>query len=350
MKLGMVEKNLKRIISHDWADQSTCIMLVSGPGQSKTSICKHVADTLIYPVDGLPCDKKVMHPVGKDSSYTGGYPGLDKSEQGVWEAFHAIYGDQVALRDATRPLICIIDDFGQVAPSAQSAWQQLIEEREFNGVKVSPFVRFIICTNRKEDRANVQAVLSTIRGRSIIVNVEPDPACTAGWLATNYSDVPELGAFIMKRPGFLLEQSTNDAQKRGAIENSPCPRSMEYVAKIRRWACDKESERELVAGAAGKAFADEFCGFLDFWRSLVPTARIIADPENAPLSTNPSHLYAECGSLAHAATRETLPQIAVYINRMVEEFQMYFYKLIEVQKPHLCETTTYIDFKLRCKY
>lgn len=350
MKLGMVEQNLKRIISSDWEDQTVAIMLVSGPGQAKTSICKHVANTLIYPVDGLPCDAVVMHPVGKDSSYSGGYPALDKGDDGKWSAFHVVYGDQVVLRDAKRPTVVVIDDFGQVAPSAQSAWQQLIEEREFNGVTVSPFIRFIICTNRKEDRANVQAVLSTIQGRSIIINVEPDPTCTAKHLSAKYPDVPEVAAFILKRPGFLLEQSVTQDQKRGAIENSPCPRSMEYVCKIRRWKVDKESERELVAGAAGAAFASEFCGFVDFWKSLVPTSAILSDPENAKLSTVPSHLYAECGSLCHAATRENIGQLAKYIGRMPEEFVMYFYKLIEVQQPHLCETSVYIAHKVTSKY
>lgn len=346
MKIGQLQTELIDLFQ---SADFPCITIQSGPGLGKTESVRYATSQCIHD-DGLPYDLLILHPVGRDQSFVGGYPTIVQDAEGVHRATHIAYGELERLRDADRPLVCFVDDFGQCAPSTQAAFQQLIQERSFNGIKVSPFVRFVLATNRREDRAGVQQVLTTILGRSVVLEAEVDVDRLVQWLGEKYPDVPEVGAFLLKRPNFLTDPPVDEEVRLGALGNSPTPRAMEYVAKIRRRKRSQAVELELVRGAAGKAFASEFTGFCSIWKKLIPLREVLANPTGAKLPDAPHEFYAECGSLVHAATRQTLGAIAQYVNRFLEEYQQYFYKLVELQKPELCETTEYINFKTNSRY
>jgi hypothetical protein len=341
MKVGDLQDTLKDCLA---TKAFPCVLLQSAPGTGKTESVRWVANELIH-TDGKPYDLLILHPVGRDQSFIGGYPTIVNGA-----ATHVAYGDLKQLQDATRPIICLIDDFGQCAPSVQAAFQQLIQERAFNGVRVAPEVRFVICTNRKDDRAGVTGLLSTISDRALILDVEPDVERLVQFLTEHYPDVPELGAFLIKRPGLVLDYAASEETKRGKVVGVPSPRKIEYLAKIRRLKLKGAAELELATGAVGKNFASEFLNFCSIWKSLVPLREVLANPKTAKVPDAPHELYAECGSLAHAVKLDNLEKIKVYIDRFQQEFQEYFWKLIEIQRPELVESTEYVQHKVNSKY
>jgi hypothetical protein len=335
LKVGELQEELICLLQQS---DFPALLLKSAPGVGKTESVKWAARRCIH-TDGAPYDLVILHPVGRDQSHVGGYPTIVNGE-----AVHVSYGDLRRLETASRPLVCLVDDFGQCAPSTQAAYQQLIQERSFNGVRVSPHVRFVLCTNRREDRAGVSGVITAITGRTVQIDVEPDVERLVQFLAEEYPDVQEIGSFLMKRPQFVTDPQYSEESRRGALVPYPSPRTIEYAAKIRRLRRPLSRELALIAGACGPAFANEFVGYCHLLRSLRPLSEILADPAGCSIPDFPHELYAECGSLAHAATPDNMPLLITYIGRFLFEYQEYFRQLIEVLRPDLCATTTFAEF------
>lgn len=326
LTVGELQEELIAIFT---AERFPAILLKSAPGVGKTESVRWAASHCIH-TDGAPYDLVVLHPVGRDQSHVGGYPTIVDGE-----AVHVSYGDLRRLETATRPLVCLVDDFGQCAPSTQAAYQQLIQERSFNGVRVSPFVRFVLATNRREDNAGVSGILSTIASRCVQISVEPDAFRLVRFLADEYPDVPEIVAFIVKRPAFVTDHLRPERARNGALDGIPTPRTIEYAARIRRLRRPPGRELALIAQTCGEEFATEFTGFCALWKKLVPLERVLDEPDTCRLPDKLNELYAECGSLVEAATRGNLPTIVRYVLRFPPEFQAYFRRILEIQKPAL---------------
>ena len=63
---------------------------------------------------------------------------------------------------------------------------------------------------------------------------------------------------------------------------------------------------------------------------------ILSDPNNAPLPTEQSQLYAVCGALNHRATEKTIANILKYADRFVDqEFAVMMVRDIVRSKPEL---------------
>jgi hypothetical protein len=348
MKLGTLQETL---ISCFKDVEFPPLLVLGKPGGGKTVSVRWSVKECIHD-DGLPYDLLIIHPVGRDQSFIGGYPTIVNDEDGVPRALHIAYAELEQLRDATRPLVCFIDDFGLCSPTVQGAFQQLILERSYNGVHVSDHVRFVLASNRREDRAGVQQVIESIVSRCIVVQVESDVERTVRWLSEAYPEVPEVGAFLIKRPQFLTDPSASEDEdsRRGAISGKVSERTIEFCAQVRLKKFPAPVELELLSGAAGRAFAAEFQGFCSIWKTLLPLREVLANPATARLPGGPHEYYAEAGSLVHAATRDNLPKIDKYVSRWNAEYKEYFFKLIEVQKSALCETAEYINHKTTSRY
>jgi hypothetical protein len=84
-------------------------------------------------------------------------------------------------------------------------------------------------------------------------------------------------------------------------------------------------EYELISGAAGEGFAAEFMGFLRIFESLPDLATILADPDNSPVPTEPSVLFAVVGALVARAERQNFTHPALWPS-FTRKFQVCCYR------------------------
>ncbi|MDA3813713.1 MAG: AAA family ATPase [Candidatus Cloacimonetes bacterium] len=306
MRPKQLNQAIKFAIKHKYP-----LLIKGSPGIGKTEIltqaCLETGTELI-----------VSHPVVSDPT---DFKGLPFPVKGEHRATFLPFGDLLNIINADRPTVFFLDDLGQASASVQAAAMQLLLARRINGHKVSDHVVFLAATNRRQDRAAVQGILEPVKSRfASILELEVNIDDWVEWAIEN--DMPvELIAFIRFRPNLL-----HDFKPTGDIINTPNPRTVANVGKIMNAGLPKNTEFEMISGAAGEGFAAEFLGFLKVYRDLPDIEKLIADPMGTDVPDEPSVLYAVCGAISASAKKTSFGNIIKYTDRLPGEFQVLLIK------------------------
>jgi hypothetical protein len=277
------------------------VMITGAPGVGKTDIVKMAAD-----VAGV--ELLVSHPVTDDPT---DYKGLPfPAKDGLSASFLPFGQFEYALKSTSR-LVWLWDDFGQAANAVQSAAMQLFHGGQLNGHRLPEHVSFILCTNRRGDRAGVGGVLEPVKSRfQTIVDLVPDVDSWSQW-AFGAGIPATMIAFLRFRPE-LLSKFTPTAD----MSNSPMPRTWANLAKLEALNLPQAIESAAMAGAVGEGAAMEYIAFRRMFQNLTSIDAILLDPAKCKLPTAPNELYATCTALASKATDANLSRIGTVANRL----------------------------------
>ena len=292
------------------------ILMTGPPGVGKTSLVYQAAESVQYPV-------YVAHPVVSEPI---DFKGMPTVIDGI--ATFLPFDDLRILIDATEPIVFFIDDLGQAPASVQAAVMQLLLARRIGEKKVSEHVRFVAATNRREDLAGVQGILSPVQSRFTILSLGVSKDDWIVWAIKN--DIsPEMISFINYTGGkFLTEDRSHD------IENTGNPRTVAKADTHFRNA-PANIRDTLIAGAAGQAFMLEFTTYIKVFTDLPTLEDIVSDPENTPIPDAPSKLFVVVAMLITRTTIENTNAVSAYILRLTDDWQIRYLKLLSVAMTQL---------------
>jgi len=321
------------------------ILITGAPGIGKTEIIQAACDEAgadLLPVFASMSDPTEPKGLPSKAQITMGQ-GTKRGKHLVNIAEFLPYGALRRMKEATRPLVVFLDDFGQSTQAVQASWMQPLGAHvDGNGEKLSEHVTFIAATNRREDRAGVSGLLEPVKSRfTSIINLEVDVEAWIAWALKN--DVPiELIAFIKYRPALLHAfEVSND------MVNTPSPRTVYRLGTLLKLGLPPEVELDTYTGAVGSAFAAEFMGFLSIFRELPNPDSIITNPDKVKVPTGkhaPSVSYAICGAVARKTSDTNIDRIMRYIVRLPKEFQVLYIKDIDENVPGIQNTRAFIEW------
>ncbi|MFW6357351.1 MAG: ATP-binding protein [bacterium] len=297
------------------------VLLVGQPGVGKSDIMAQTAAE-----EGM--DLILSHPVVSDPT---DYKGMPFVVEGKAEFLP--FGELRRIVEAVRPTVFFLDDLGQASPAVQAAAMQLLLARRVGDNRVSDAVTFVAATNRRQDRAGVQGILEPVKSRFVsILHLEPDVDDWCRWAALH--GMPhELISFIRFKPDMLVAFTPSRD-----MVNSPCPRTVAFVGSLLNAGLPDELAFEMIAGAAGSAFATEFLAYRRIVDRLPDIDAILDQPEKAPVPDEPSVLYALCGALASRASETTFGSIVSYSFRLPPEFSVLLIRESAARDRSLTET------------
>jgi len=263
-------------------------LLVQGPpGIGKT-------DIIVESAAQAGLDVMISHPAVQDPTYASGLPWFD----GKGGATHLPFGNLAKAIKADRPTVWFLDDLGQAPPAVQAAYMQLLLARELDGQRISEHITFVAATNRRGDRAGVSGILEPVKSRfHSIVELEACPVQWRQW-GIRKGLPPLLLAFIALRPELLSKfQPTAD------LVNSPSPRGWKAVSGWLDASLPMTLLEPTVAGAVGPQAAAEFCAFYATAQHMPDPAKVLADPDRAPIPNDASIQWALVTAIADLAAR-----------------------------------------------
>lgn len=288
------------------------LLITGAPGTGKTEIVEQVAREICAENKGARW--MVLHPVCDDpSDWKGlGFPSEDRTT-----ASFLPYGNLKDMIEARDLLIVVLDDVGQAPHSVQSAIMQAVRERTVNGKKISDSVRFVLCTNRRGDKANVQSIIEPLKSRCVIVALDVNDDDWRSW-AAGAGMPPELIAFSKLRPNML-----HDFKPSTDMSNSPNPRGWGEVGRLQvSKLIPPGLEYEMYSGCCGEQFAAEYTAFLKTYREM-PNPELWIKDTARELPENESVLYALAAALSYMASKKNVEKVFEIAMRMDAEFSTF---------------------------
>ena len=168
--------------------------------------------------------------------------------------------------------------------------------------------------NRQSYRAGANRVLSHLRNRETVYELETHLDDWRGWAIDNNVQ-PVVISFIGFRTALLHDF---DPQR----DVNPSPRAWVEGVSDMIGVVPPEAEFETFKGAVGEGCAAEFTGFLKIERKLPNPDTIIQSPMSVAVPDDPATCYALTGALGERATVDNFGNIVKFAERMSPEFSV----------------------------
>jgi len=305
------------------------VSIEGSPGGGKTTLVHEVAEEL-----GVPCIEKHM-PTMLVEDFGILFP--DHKEA---QSLHYKLPDWFPVKGkAPERGILLFDDRNQASNDLQKVLANICQARTLHGVEMPDGWQVISTGNRQADRAGANRVLSHLRNRETVLELETHLDDWTSW-AINHNVRPEVVSFIRFRPGLLHDF---DPQR----DQNATPRSWVDGVSDVIGTVPSDAEFECFKGAVGEGAAAEFVGFLRIFRKLPNPDAILLNPTTSDVPTDPATLYALSGALAERATDSNFERVCSYSERMPPEFSVLTVSYAARRNPDLASTQAFVKWSLK---
>lgn len=305
------------------------LCIEGAPGGGKTTIVHEVAQEL-----GVPCIERHMPTMLVEDFgilFPDGSPDSQRLSYRLPDWF-PVKGK------APERGILLFDDRNQAGPDLQKVLANICQARTLHGVPMPDGWMVVSTGNRQSDRAGANRVLSHLRNRETVLELETHLDDWTAW-AINHGVKPEVISFIRFRPGLLHDF---DPQR----DQNATPRAwVEGVSDV-LGTVPAEAEFECFKGAVGEGAAAEFVGFVRIFRKLPNPDAILLSPTTADVPKDPATLYALSGALAQRATESNFERVCQYAERMPSEFSVLTISYAARRNPDLANTQAFTKWAI----
>ena len=322
MRAATLKQTLKSLFP---IQRTVCIE--GAPGGGKTTIVHQVAEEL-----GVPCIERHM-------------PTMLVEDFGILFPDNTSNALQYKLPDwfpikgkAPEHGILLFDDRNQAGPDLQKVLANICQARTLHGVPLPDGWQVISTGNRQADRAGANRVLSHLRNRETVIELETHLDDWTGW-AIEHDIKPEVISFIRFRPNLLHDF---DPQR----DQNATPRSWVDGVSDVLGTVPAEAEFECFKGAVGEGAAAEFVGFLRIFRKLPNPDAVLLNPTTSDVPSDPATLYALSGAIAQRATEGNMERVCQYAERMPPEFSVLTISYASRRNPDLANTQAFTKWAM----
>ena len=302
------------------------LSIEGAPGGGKTTIVHEVAQEL-----DIPCIERHM-PTMLVEDFGILFPdGTDKLNYRLPDWF------PVKGKSPERGIL-LFDDRNQAGPDLQKVLANICQARTLHGTPMPDGWMVVSTGNRQADRAGANRVLSHLRNRETVLELETHLDDWTAW-AINHGVKPEVISFIRFRPGLLHDF---DPQR----DQNATPRAWVDGVSDVLGTVPSEAEFECFKGAVGEGAAAEFVGFVRIFRKLPNPDAILLNPQTADVPKDPATLYALSGAIAQRATESNFERVCQYSERMPPEFSVLTVSYAARRNPDLANTQAFTKWSI----
>lgn len=321
MRAALLKETLKSLFP---IQRTVCIE--GAPGGGKTTIVHEVAEELGVPIierhmpTMLVEDFGILFPNGNDMLHyklPDWFPVKGKApEQGI----------------------LLFDDRNQAPAELQKVLANICQARTLHGVSMPEGWMVVSTGNRQSDRAGANRVLTHLRNRETLLELDTDLDDSTRWMI-DHGVKPEVVSYIRFVPASL---HNFDPQR----DQNPTPRAWVEGVSAVLGTVPVEAEYECFKGAVGEADAARFVAFVKIWRKLPNPDNVMMNPATTDVPKDPATLYALSGALSHRATDGNMDRFVTYIERMPPEFSVLAMSMACRRNPDLANTQAFTKWSV----
>lgn len=240
--------------------------------------------------------------------------------------------------DGKGGVLCF-DDRNQANADIQKVLANICQARNLHGVPLADGWTVVSTGNRQSDRAGANRVLSHLRNRETVIELDTHLDDSTQWMIDNEVKA-EVISFLRFRPNLLHDF---DPQR----DSNPTPRSWVEGVSAVLGVVPSESEYECFKGAVGEGAAAEFVGFMRIFRKLPNPDAILLNPDKSDVPSDPATLYALSGALAERASDANFARVCTYAERMPPEFSVLTISYAARKNPTLASTQAFTSWAVK---
>jgi hypothetical protein len=286
-------------------------MLHGSPGIGKSDIFRQIAKEFGL----LLIDERLSQ---ADPTDLRGFPRINEEllvAQYIRMETYPVEGDE--LPEGYNGWLLLFDEVTSAPSAIQAAAYKIILDRRVNQSKLHEKCYVAAAGNLETDNAVVESMSTALQSRMVHFEVSVDPEQWVDWAESSDVDYRITG-FVKHRPGLLYNFDPDHTDKTFA-----CPRTWCFLDRLIKVRADQSIPGlSLVAGTVSQGVAQEFRTFCEIYTQLTSIDTVLADPDNAPVPHEPSHLFAMAGSLANYMKPTNMVKLIAYMSRMPPEFQV----------------------------
>jgi hypothetical protein len=226
--------------------------------------------------------------------------------------------------------LLFLDEFNSASKAVQAAAYKLVLDRMVGLKRLHPNVVIVCAGNLSTDRAIVNPISTAMQSRLIHLIMELD-----------HTEFMEDVAFAQNWDNRIIaylnykKESLYDFRPDHDDHTFCSPRTWEFMNDLIRDQQVVPEDAALYAGAITSGVATDFISFSKVFENLPMVGQIVKDPEGTPLPADKDIRWATVTHLISHADNDNLTPIATYINRLISEFRVLFFRGLMVRKPEL---------------
>ena len=259
------------------------------------------------------------------------------------ERFGVSKHNQLGVNGA-QPILCFLDEIAKAPQFIKNVLAPIIYERRVGNYHLPEGSVVFAATNLGVEGLG-DSIQAHLRNRLVFVKMRKPTADEWVKWATDAAINPMVIAFVNNEPRVMA--SFLDYEKGGMFEGKDLSKDNGFIFNPRSVQIAYASPRSLAAagdildnglgmldddtleaalvGTVGATTAEAMSSFVRFGRDICEYSRVIADPEKAPLSDNPTaQLIQVFQFVSRVADRKEAEAIVKYVWRMRAEMQSIF--------------------------
>lgn len=283
--------------------------MVGSPGMGKSAIIHKIAKDFNLKVIDLrlsQCDPTDLN----------GFPKLS-GERGTYAAMDTFPLEGDSIPEGFSGWLLFLDELNGADVSVQKASYKLVLDRMAGMKHLHKKVLIVAAGNETTDNALVEPMSTALQSRLAHIELSMDVKQWLDWAAEN--DINHhITGYINFKPGNLHAFDPDHTDKTFA-----CPRTWFFANNVLNTADpDDPNMLPLLAGVISEGVAREFLSFRKLFKDLPKISDVVISPDTVSVPTEPSIVWAMCGSIAHNATDKNLTPLIRYLGRLPPEFQV----------------------------
>lgn len=246
--------------------------------------------------------------------------------------------------NGSKPILVFLDEIAKAPQFIKNVLAPIIYERRVGNYHM-PEGSVVFCATNLSIEGLGDSIQAHLRNRLVFVKMRKPTADEWIKWAIENSVNPEVIATVSNYPNML--DSFLDYEKGGKFEGQDLakdngqifnprstthhyvtPRSLSAAGDIiddGNGVLDDATLEAALCGTIGEVAAQNMAAFIRFGRDICSFARVVADPDKAPLSDNPSaQLVQVFKFVTQVSNRDEAEAIVKYVRRMRSEMQSIF--------------------------
>lgn len=250
-----------------------------------------------------------------------GIPDLEKNGAVEWKPPLWVF---YASRDGADGIL-FFDEANLSPPSVQSAFYQIVHDRESGSFSISDQIGMVSAGNRLEDKSNVFEMSEALKDRYLECELQtPSVEDWTDWALDNDIDSRIISYLQYKRPHLNKPQFDNK-------NKSTTPRGWERLSELVEDVDDDYDKLRTLAGVSiGEGVATEFASFLKL-QEKIDIRDFIENPSDKELPTEIDMKYSLVSGIVNwyvdNRSEKTLSKVVTLADRFEPEIQVLLLRL-----------------------